>query len=315
MRFTLVMITLFVFGISKGQSTYVPDDNFEQRLIDLGYDNILDDSVLTSSIDTVTALTVGVNSMFVYDLTGIEDFTGLKYLNCAYNELSTLDVSNNLELEFLYCFDNELSTLDVSNNLALIELDCSVNDITGLNVSNNLMLKKLRCGSNNIMSLDLSNNNMLEELFVYHNALTDLNLSNGNNEIIASLKAENNEGLTCIQVDHVNYSNTFWTGDLNYSFDLQTNFSEDCSLPLEVLETNLNPLHIYPNPLKNVLNITSDKKTPYKICSIVGSEIILSGILKEGKNVLNLAHLSEGMYLLELPLKHKDRNIIKIIKT
>ena len=38
------------------QQTYVPDDNFEQALINLGYDNILDNYVATSSIDTITNL-------------------------------------------------------------------------------------------------------------------------------------------------------------------------------------------------------------------------------------------------------------------
>lgn len=41
------------------QNTYVPDDNFEQALIDLGYDSgALDDYVLTANINTVTALDV-----------------------------------------------------------------------------------------------------------------------------------------------------------------------------------------------------------------------------------------------------------------
>ena len=40
------------------QKTYVPDDNFEQALIDLGYDDVIDDSVLTSNIAAVTNLAV-----------------------------------------------------------------------------------------------------------------------------------------------------------------------------------------------------------------------------------------------------------------
>ena len=32
------------------QKTYVPDDNFEQALIDLGYDDVLNDTVLTANI-------------------------------------------------------------------------------------------------------------------------------------------------------------------------------------------------------------------------------------------------------------------------
>ena len=39
-----------------GQNTYVPDDNFEQALIDLGYDDVLDDFVVTDSISGVTDL-------------------------------------------------------------------------------------------------------------------------------------------------------------------------------------------------------------------------------------------------------------------
>ena len=42
--------------IGFGQLTYVPDDNFEQELINLGYDNVLDDYVLTANINTVTII-------------------------------------------------------------------------------------------------------------------------------------------------------------------------------------------------------------------------------------------------------------------
>jgi len=52
--------------IGFGQLTYVPDDNFEQKLINLGYDNVLDDYVLTASINTVTNL--NVNSQNISDL-------------------------------------------------------------------------------------------------------------------------------------------------------------------------------------------------------------------------------------------------------
>ena len=51
--------------------TYVPDDNFEQALIDLGYDDTLDNFVITDSISEVTTLNVSNDS--ISDLTGIED--------------------------------------------------------------------------------------------------------------------------------------------------------------------------------------------------------------------------------------------------
>ena len=58
--------------LSFGQNTYVPDDAFEQALINLGYDDILNDSVQTVSIDTVTYLFIPNNN--IYNLTGIELF-------------------------------------------------------------------------------------------------------------------------------------------------------------------------------------------------------------------------------------------------
>jgi len=49
----------FMFSASIfAQKTYVPDDNFEQALIDLGYDNALDDSVTTANISGINSLTI-----------------------------------------------------------------------------------------------------------------------------------------------------------------------------------------------------------------------------------------------------------------
>ena len=46
------LVVFFALAVQTGlaQNTYVPDNNFEQALIDLGYDDVLDDSVLTANI-------------------------------------------------------------------------------------------------------------------------------------------------------------------------------------------------------------------------------------------------------------------------
>ena len=89
----LLLILLCLPMIGFGQQTYVPDDNFEQELINLGYDNVLDDSVATANINTVISLQV--YQLNIADLTGIEDFTALTTLECYLNQLTSLDVSNN----------------------------------------------------------------------------------------------------------------------------------------------------------------------------------------------------------------------------
>ena len=97
----LTSIIVATIGIVNAQpQTYVPDDNFEQALIDKGYDAVLDDSVTTANIDTVTSLDV---RNVISDLTGIEDFSALTYLNCGYNQLTNLDVSFNDALTDLRC--------------------------------------------------------------------------------------------------------------------------------------------------------------------------------------------------------------------
>jgi len=46
------LVLYFALAVQTGlaRNTYVPDNNFEQDLIDLGYDDVLDDSVPTANI-------------------------------------------------------------------------------------------------------------------------------------------------------------------------------------------------------------------------------------------------------------------------
>ncbi|MDA8535584.1 hypothetical protein N9K38_00320 [Flavobacteriales bacterium] len=110
-----IMLPIITFG----QKTYVPDDAFEQALINLDLDDIFDDSVYTSAIDTVQILYLSNDG--IADLTGIEDFTALTDLFCHDNQLTELDLSNNPNLFELNCRNNLLTSLDVrnGNNLGL----------------------------------------------------------------------------------------------------------------------------------------------------------------------------------------------------
>ena len=71
MKSPLLIFALLLSTSLMSQLTYVPDDNFEQKLINLGYDDVLDDYVITANINTVEEL--DVNDENISDLTGIED--------------------------------------------------------------------------------------------------------------------------------------------------------------------------------------------------------------------------------------------------
>ena len=140
----LFCLPLFV----TAQQTYVPDDNFEQELINQGYDNVLDDNVLTANINMITHIHLAQDS--ILDLTGIEDFDSLATLLCYNNLLTTLNLTNNTILEALDCYNNQLTSLDLRNgnntnmsiyihnnpNLTCINVDDTVWANTNWTVSN-----------------------------------------------------------------------------------------------------------------------------------------------------------------------------------
>jgi Secretion system C-terminal sorting domain len=171
------------------QTTYIPDDNFEQALIDLGYDTVLDDFVLTANINSVTSLNVAV--LGIADLTGIEDFTALEELICFGNQLTSLDLSQNIALTELYCNANQLTSLDVSQNTGLITLISYYNQLTSLDVTQNTLLTELSCFGNQLTSLDVTQNTALTSLICYDNQLTSLDLTQ--NTALTSLKCNDNQ--------------------------------------------------------------------------------------------------------------------------
>lgn len=192
---------LLIHCICVAQTTSIPDNNFEQALIDLGYDSgPLDNTVLTANINTVTNL--DLSNLNITNLTGIEDFTELTILNCNNNAINILNVSQNTNLSELYCNNNLISNLnvtmnsalkifwcnnnlltnlDVSNNVNLISIDCSFNQLSSLNTASIPGLNVLVCENNQITNLDVSNNLTLNRFQCGNNLLSNINVSNNNN--------------------------------------------------------------------------------------------------------------------------------------
>ena len=195
----LLLILLCLPFIGFGQQTYVPDDNFETYLEVNGMgDGIqLNDSVNFWAIEML--INLDVSNQNISDLTGIEDFTALTFLDCKDNQISSLDLSNNLYLEFLACYKNQLTSLDVNGLTALWSLDCGENNLTSLDVSNNISLEQLSIYNNQFTSLDVSNNILLGLLACSDNQLTSIDISNNINLSELSLYGNN---LISLDVSH-----------------------------------------------------------------------------------------------------------------
>ncbi|WP_299886419.1 M4 family metallopeptidase [uncultured Lacinutrix sp.] len=179
--------------------TSIPDANFEAALDTLGYDDISSDGqVPTALIEVVTTLHVSDES--ISNLTGIEDFTALLDLNVQ---------------------DNNLSNLDLTNNILLEDLNCSSNNFFNLDLSQNVSLNSLYADNGWLIELDVSANTQLQYLYLANNNfLNYLNYQNGNNTNNLFFNATGTPNLTCILVDDEVYSTTNWTSiDVGASFE------------------------------------------------------------------------------------------------
>lgn len=149
-----------------------PDEAF-RNYVNTYVDTDGDGSLSASEISKVTQIFV----FGVSNLKGIEYFTSLTGLYCSNSQLTSLDVSKNVNLTMLSCYDTQLTALDVSKNVALEFLKCNRNKLIALDVSKNVNLEYLECDMNKLGTLDVSKNVNLTFLTCSDNQLATLDVS------------------------------------------------------------------------------------------------------------------------------------------
>ncbi|MFL0354521.1 immunoglobulin domain-containing protein [Xanthomarina sp. GH4-25] len=193
--------TSFSTDCSNTTTIAIPDTNFEQALIDLGFDtNGLNGNILEANALAVIELYINnpvnnvnlpnVNST-ITDLTGIEGFTNLTRLVATDNSLTSINVTQNTALEWLYLGNNLFSTIDISNNLALTRLNIIGNNFSNIDVTNHTALTQLYIGGNNFSNIDVSNNLNLDRLSANDNQLTSIDVAV--NTLLTRLELQNNQ--------------------------------------------------------------------------------------------------------------------------
>ncbi len=345
--------------------TYTPDDNFENYLethdangstVPIGDPSSMgngianDDYVTTSRINTVTNLDVAYLS--IADLTGIEDFTALTNLSCHHNNLTALDVTQNVSLTELYCNNNQITSLDVSQNTALTKLYCYQNQLSALDVSQNTSLTDLRCynnqltgldvtanvavqilefGNNAISSIDLTQNSALQSIQCSDNQLTGLDVSQ--NTVLQAVACNNNQ-LTSLDIRNGNNANLYnftaignpnltcvFVDDKTYMNANWTNAIDATATYVET-QTECNTLAVSNSILEQAITIYP---IPAKERLTVKSGIngkykmydytgkrILKGSILIGENSIPLQQCSKGIYFMEI-IANKTSIIKKIV--
>lgn len=224
MKKIALLLALFWIAVGNAQNhfsappgyTAVPDPNFEEYLEDNGMGDGIPGNglVLTANIEHVTILKLQGN-MGITDLTGIEDFAALETFYCAFNPVTEVDLSQNLNLTHTGFASTNLRVLDLSHNTKLeyvggmynlslntviinssyvTEIELWENAISEIDVTRCTALENLNLYYNlYLTSLDLSGNPNLKILNVTINSLTDLDTSN--NPLLEFLSVGNNPHL------------------------------------------------------------------------------------------------------------------------
>ena len=228
---------------SLSNTTNIPDDEFEKKLIAAGWDDVLDDYVVTANISGLTTLgTALAGGSPIKDLTGIEAFVALENLDISQNELTVLDISKNKNLKVLDVSKNMITELDVSNNSAIETLVVTENKISSLNLVDNNNLKNITIDNNPITALDVSANVNLEEINATYIKFSSLDISNNTKLKKLIINGNNNDISPLASLDlsqNIELTNLGLKSNSLTSLDL-TNQSKDKLINLDV---SLNPIN------------------------------------------------------------------------
>lgn len=287
----LLIISVLLFSFTMCAQTFVPDDNFEQALIDLGLDTPpLDDFVPTENIDGLQFL--NVNGAGISDLTGIEDFVALVELIAPFNNLTSIDVSQNTNLESLNLSESSISSIDLSNNTNLKELNMIGNGLGSIDFSQNSLLESFFGENNNLIALDVSNNPNLIDLLIGENFIDSIDVSQ--NSLLELLDIDNNN-ITSINVtQNPSLRGLGFRNNSVSSLDVTQNpllMGLDCS------NNNLGEIDISQNP--NLINLRCDN-TDIQALDVTNNPLITD--LNAGNNNLISIDLSNNPSLMFLGL-------------
>lgn len=284
MKFIYTILFLSTLSFANGQVTLIPDQGFEQTLLDqnIDSDDTLNGQVLTSDISGL--LSLSLNNYFIENLSGLEDFISLQIFNLENffetNNDINLDLSQNTNLKKFTMYgggdaiNNSVERIILNNNPS----------IDTIHAPDNWLLRELdlKTGSTDVSNLDID----------IH--IIPFDLWGESNE-------EFNENLFCIKVtDEI--AATAGTGVYStWTIKADDNpyyFSETCALSTD--RFNDKDVSIYPIPATEVLNIKTKnfQINSIKIHNLQGQ--LVRHIKDYSNTSIDISELAKAMYIIHL---------------
>ena len=164
--------TVLLTANAQNQSTIAKDLNGNPTSVDTNGDGEIQVSeAMNISYFNATGLFSNIQN-----IEGIEYFQNLKTLIVIGQQLTSVDLSNNVLLEQLYLHTNSIAILDVSNLSNLIELSVDNNPLTTINFNANNDLLRIYCSYTLLNDLNLIQCPNLMELNCVETLLTTIEL-------------------------------------------------------------------------------------------------------------------------------------------
>lgn len=259
---------------------------------------------ITHTLVTTTTQSINVSSLCISDLTGIQYFSSLNYLDCSGTSLTNLPPLPNT-IQTLWCccmYFTSLTSLPALPN-SLKYLDCHTNSITTLPPLPSSLLS-VDCHSNSITSLPTlpvsltfldCQFNSIKCFPNFPNSITNIFLNPNPFNCLPNyvLPAMNNYTTTPICSAGNSNGCPFITGT-------------------EKLNENTTQISIYPNPTNSQIFIEQQNIEEIIMLNCFGQKInVINNPLT--KQVIDFSSLTNGIYFLQLRSVSSQR-VFKIVK-
>lgn len=263
--------------------TYIPDENLENYLIEIGRDDMIDGYITNSQASSINQVTIeAIDNWYVgssigfwdfderfsnriSNLAGIEAFPNLEGINLMGQNLDSINISKNSKLKIFGANFNTFKKLDTSNNPELEWLSIDSNEVTPiLDFSNNpkiTMLSTPMCSIEGFIGegghYDISNMSELIFLDLYDNRLTSVDISKN----------------TKLEEIRINMGNSISTIDFSNNILLETVLANNSGLDGELDVSNLTELEVLNVAYNNISSINLLNNTKLKYLEINGNQI------------------------------------------
>ncbi|SDQ12156.1 conserved repeat domain-containing protein/Por secretion system C-terminal sorting domain-containing protein [Chryseobacterium soldanellicola] len=297
MKKIYLIMLMILFSVFQAQIVNIPDPVLKAKLLaanvtnntaqDINHNNIKIDLNSNNEIEVSEALTVynlflgatqNQTINLITNLSGVEAFQNLKYLNVdfnnltavdatslpnlqqlhvSYNPITSLNANNLLNLKWLWCRSTQLTSLNISNLPSLEDLRCSGNQLTSLNLANKPNLKTLDCDSNNLSALNVAGLPNLEYLYFGNNPISSIDLTGltkikGFSSMHTNLQTINLNAQTNLQDLLVgNTPSLQYLFIKNGSYESATNFENIPNLKYACIDSNIFLENYYMQILSN----------------------------------------------------------------